>query len=402
MGVIAAPASADPGDLDPSFSHDGIAYPGKAPGSPSLVEAQSSGLIVVAGSGGSPESRHLVVRRLSTDGSKDTSFGDAGAYRNERCRPARGLTESSDGDLFIVSSTCLVKLDASGAPDLAFAESGVAQVRRADDVAVDVEGRILVSGSPERTAAVKRFTSAGARDLEFGTEGKVLIEAFEDPLGRSPSELAVADGSYFVVGNVGANPGIASLNEEGDLVPDFGSEGIAVFDTDRTFGYGEDLEIDQDGSLVLAGFEHFAGIPGDENGFVARFDAGGEPDPDFGTSGVYRLRPLSENHVRFSSVEVGPDGDIFAAGTFGQACAFSDPECVEESRASLVKLSGAGQLVPGFGDGGVSLTSLGGLDEYSDLDLLDDGRLVAGGFSRISDSAEGRAAVAVHFSGLAE
>src|SRR5262245_60239759 len=133
------------GDLDPTFSTDGMQIVDLAGSGNEMVNAtavQSDGKVVLAGKYTSGE-LDFFVARLNKDGSTDTTFGG--------------------GDGFIT---------------IDFSVNDEAQ-----DLAIDSSGKIVVvgtsssgAGSNARNFAIARLTTAGALDTTFSGDGKTTVD----------------------------------------------------------------------------------------------------------------------------------------------------------------------------------------------------------------------------------
>jgi uncharacterized delta-60 repeat protein len=140
------------------------------------------------------------------------------------------------------SDVALLRLTPDGALDTTFGTGGVVSVQRAGNqaggaVAVQPDGKIVVAATSDENSLnqllVQRFTSAGAPDTTFGTNGAVLV-----PIGGSPQTQALMvlmlDGRILVAGNgvQGATTGpvFVRLMPDGTLDPTLGSGGpVALY-----------------------------------------------------------------------------------------------------------------------------------------------------------------------------
>jgi len=127
----------------------------------------------------------------------------------------------------------------------------------------------------------------GALDLSFGNFGKVLLDWNGDP-NMVKALKFTSDGGIVACGNSGY------LNENNfcllakfttDGIPDenFGTNGIVQFSYGGENCYANDLVVQPDGRILVAGTSYEAG---NYSIGLARFTSTGEPDISFGFSGT--------------------------------------------------------------------------------------------------------------------
>ena len=180
---VALPCRAADGDFDPAFGDGGIAYL-----TPDLVAAQElqpvaaivlpDGKLLFGGSLDAPttvpfeQEYRGMLARFNADGTADTSFGNTSIpgvvalpnlVEGNRLEGIESMQRLDDGSIIAagVSSVnspergFIVKLDADGNLDPAFADGGVVLIPGTylHAVGIDSEGRIVVSTYPERAKA---------------------------------------------------------------------------------------------------------------------------------------------------------------------------------------------------------------------------------------------------------
>lgn len=223
--MSSASALAAPGDLDRSFSGNGVVLASKTdrrPGAVSAVAAQAGGSIIrTSGS---------ALIRLSDDGEIDRKFGSA-ANR---------------------------------------ALKGVGPGSAVQDIAVDGHDRLLVLSrvedgeTQEATLVATRLTPDGSLDRSFGAGGRVAVGSAS--LGsiavNGAGQIAVAAGSR-----------ITRLLDTGATDPAFSDDGSVV-------GPGDFLSV-----AIRPGGE----VVGLDAEVLRQFSADGQPDPAFGDAGAARV-----------------------------------------------------------------------------------------------------------------
>jgi uncharacterized delta-60 repeat protein len=244
---LAAARFTPDGDLDTTFSTDGISY---SPGDPGVqvnttgVAIDSQGRVIVSG-----YSDEAVFARFAPDGSLDTTFGAAGGDAGEVSAPfpgadsayIAGLVVNTDDSvvgfgagLFNSGSdpedAVLVKRDATGAIDSSFGDGGYARFSTAGDnffegLGVDSTGRLIAAGGSEQEVVVARYTAGG--DLEGSTTADFPgFNEFAMDVAVDTFDRAIAAGqSHFRNGDIT----VARFLGDTDITS--ASEDIAAGDT---------------------------------------------------------------------------------------------------------------------------------------------------------------------------
>jgi uncharacterized delta-60 repeat protein len=245
-------------------------------------------------------------------------------------------------------------------------------------VALQPDGKIVVAGgsffvAPGPTSGqqfvLARYNANGSLDPTFGSGGKVTT-AFGSNLSRGQNLVLQPDGKIVVAGVTftGTEPGadfaLARYNPDGTLDATFGTGGKVITD----FSLLDDAEavaLQPDGKILAAGITFVSGS-GFE-GTLARYNPNGSLDSSFGIGGKVSTDLGSEDAI--TSIALHPDGKIIAAGEGG----FGD--------FALIRFNPDGSLDVSFGTGGKVSTDLGGEDAIFAIALQPDGRIVAAGSS---------------------
>ncbi|MDQ4065635.1 MAG: hypothetical protein M3161_06270, partial [Actinomycetota bacterium] len=266
-----------PGSLDPSFDGDGrvVTVPPDQWGYlPRAMTIDDAGGIIVTGATLNLETQDedIFLARYRPDGVLDDSFGSSG----------------------------IVTADLGG-------DEGTF------DVEVDPAGRIVVAGNSWTagafSAVVARFTSSGAPDVTFASEG-FLTTRF-DGAQASASALEVLDTTQIIVA-VGIwttqeydsrHSTIVRLNENGSLDPTFGDGGVGEL-APPNFGIA-DIAIDDQQRIVAGG----STTSGHTDIVVLRYSATGTIDRAFGTDGWTRV-DFADQSDYFSEIAIDGEGRI--------------------------------------------------------------------------------------------
>ncbi len=209
------------GALDPTFGFGGKLALDVSPIGPDFaygVALQDDGRIVVVGAANGGTSGNFAVGRFNTDGSLDSSFGNAGIV--------------------------FTNLD------------------EAHDVAIQDDGRIVVCGSHGWNPVVVRYNTDGSLDLSFNGTGIATIPSLMGQVGAT--DLAIQDDGKIVFVSWS---GLGRLNADGSLDTAFGSGGIVG----APFSQPEAVRVQGDGKIVIFG-----------GGFgIARYNSDGSLDSGF-------------------------------------------------------------------------------------------------------------------------
>jgi len=244
--------------------------PGYSSGGGSGIARQNDGKFVVVGFGNDVSNDRFVIARFNENGSLDTSFGQGG---------------------FAVNSSI---------------------VGRAYKVLIQPDGKILLVGfsgtGSQYQMLVSRYTTDGAPDNNFGTNGIVLVNI----AGAFSTALSIAlqpDGKIFVGGATNSNPTVAShlfvrLNTNGTLDDSWDGDGI------KSIPYGTVGFYDQGISAVAVQMDGRILALGDSN-ILYRFNADGSLDTSFDGDGS---RPALQGDATAYDLTVSASGKITVLG----------------------------------------------------------------------------------------
>jgi uncharacterized delta-60 repeat protein len=319
------------GALDTSFSGDGVATfdptAGAANGAAlaDAVAIDPQGRILVAGCVGeegglgSVACADFILIRVGTDGQLDSGFGPAASHGFVRqdffgdTDIAHAVAIDSQGRILVGGTERnfdndfgVARFDSTGMLDASFGGSGkpgIATVDftplasdddRADAMAVDAQGRIVLAGSstrpPADELAVARLSSDGTRDASFGTDfGSGHFGEVTTPIGSSSDANAVTidpQGRILAAGSAFDGTSkflVARYNPDGSLDTSFSDDGIVTSspgDPGEIFTVG----LDSQGRIVAAGQRRTSGTTRDVA--VARYLPSGAADQAFGAGGL--------------------------------------------------------------------------------------------------------------------
>ena len=409
LGLVGA-AHAAPGDLDTTFSGDGLLIENSlASTSVNAIAIDGEGrIVVVGGSGGS-----FAVLRYNRNGVIDRTFGGTGivltGVGGASSAVANAVAIRGDGRIMVAGRSGgganrvgLARYNGNGTLDTTFSADGIHVTDfgdppvtgggQASGVALLADGRIVVVGSAGGNFAVLRLNANGTPDTTFGPPGAANGFAFRDAGGPADRAAAVAvapDGRVVVAGT-------GQLSGRSVFVWDYINDGLFSFvgpgGADQnsaqhafiggggTSAQARALAIQPDGKVILAGELSISTVAGQlpaqlvsRDFAIARFNPDGSMDTTFGAGG---LRTIDFGpHSSAFAVAVQIDGKIVVAGEVDPVSGFSNRDF------AVARLNADGSLDSTFsGDGRVITSFTGGNDSAAAVAVQPtDGRIVAAG-----------------------
>jgi uncharacterized delta-60 repeat protein len=382
----AIPASGSAGDLDPSFSGDGIVQRrlGRMPTSIAALVRASHGDIVAAANVGCCGGQDVAIAGFDSAGALDPSFGDGGMRLIDTEETDRVIWIGRDhADRIVVvgyrqlfGSACrfevcinllLARFLADGSPDPSYGDGGVITIdspqdRYPLDAAIDKDGRLVLVGRMEQRdetdrTVVARFLDDGSPDPEFGAGGSVTFSEPKQAVGVALD----GRGRVVVAGAIARSgeppaPLVARLLPSGDRDTTFSGNGVLSIHAWPGAAEGDGgafhaLAIDADGRILAAG--HHA-IDGEARIAIARIASAGHLHRGFSNDGALELdSPRTSSAIEW----IGADdrGRVVFAGT-AQGITLWD--------VVVGRVTSEGTPDPSFGGDGVIRTDV---DAYQDF-----------------------------------
>lgn len=235
---------------------------------------QADGRVLLAGKTGS----ELVVMRLMPNGAVDTTFADHGGFTfglDNIWAEAHAVDIAPDGSLIVTGEAftdwaanrmIVLRLDANGTHDTTF-NNGVGyfyapeevdglEVTRGTDILFNSDGSFLVSGAifpagggPDKPALLQ-FTADGTLDVGFGTGG--VVSQVLPPVTSQRNAMAMRrlwDGRVLMIGKTYTEFFFVIVNEQGQVDPSFGDQGLLLCPIPGSFDWTSDHEI---GDITIA------------------------------------------------------------------------------------------------------------------------------------------------------
>lgn len=339
-----------PGTLDTSFAAGGLrrvdVRVGGAPRSNNATGllVQADGRIVLGGAATTNDigAQHMVAVRLTANGDLDSSFSGDGIAAIDGYPDGEGLARFYDGrvaaapsggvylfnevyDGFCCAAWSLARFNASGGLVAGFGEAGLVTSGGFDyattgDVASRADGRVLVFWDfndeggpiPDQQWVIEQFTATGAPDGGFGEGGARIVgfdigdswEDYSHAMALQPDGKVLASGLADVgTGDLDIDFAIARLTATGALDASFSGDGK------RTLGFGGD---DEEALAVASDARRRIVVAGVSNGdcAIARLLPDGSLDPSFSGDGKLTFSFAADAGGAFDQIfGLVPQGD---------------------------------------------------------------------------------------------
>ena len=353
----------DTGDLDPSFSGDGVAFVdiGEATDGASAVAVAPDGDIVLAGESVVNQTA-IGVARLNDDGTYDGAFGDGGRLRVPYPNPtvevgdvifdAAGRIVIAAGDIETSDAMWVGLVGTTGALDPTFSGDGImlhdfggAGERAFGLAALPAGGFVSVNQSQSYNGTiVTRHTADGSLEPTFGTAGDARVSLWRSE--AAPTLLG--DGSMLLsVGRSGIGAGVARVSTtSGALIAGFGTGGVASKTDSNLVAAGAPVKL-VDGRIVVGATE--LNLPA-----VVMFSDLGVLDGTFGGDGVATTATAGPAGFWETDSVATATGEILVTGTAPKDSGFA----VTIGRPFLAKIDLTGAPVTAFSTDGIAMPSV--------------------------------------------
>jgi uncharacterized delta-60 repeat protein len=338
------------GKLDTSFSSDGKAITNFTTGLDAAFAAalDGDGNIVAAGRAGGRGGR-FALARWTPSGVLDPNFGggDGKVVTNFTKGDdfAYGIAVQGDGKIVAVGRAAgsggvmaIARYKVDGSLDTTFG-GGDGKVTtnftkgddRADAVAIDSTGDIVVAGSAnyfglDGRFALARYDSNGAPVTAFSGDGR-LTTNFTPGFDGAFAVAIQSDHAIVAAGQAGSDLGMARYSSAGVLdTAGFGNSGKVTTSFSNGADYADDVGVDYAGRILVAGAANFFGP--NSKFALGRYLSDGSLDPAFsgdgktvtdfttGFDGAYSLAFTPENRVVLGGYAGGYGGRFAVARYF--------------------------------------------------------------------------------------
>ena len=226
------------GVLDASFGSNGtVTLPiGYYAGAFSLAISSVNGAIVIAGfSSSGVTGEQCTLAGFNSDGSLDTSFGTNGIVITTigKMSHINSVLYQSNGNIvaagFSNNNYILARYNSAGVLDNSFGTSGIVNagigsVSQANDVIIDANNNLLITGFTDSSLLIARYTSTGILDSSFNRTGQAIL-LFET-LNVGNSLIMQADGKIITAGFADNDFLVARYNTNGIIDTTWGNNGV--------------------------------------------------------------------------------------------------------------------------------------------------------------------------------
>ena len=326
---------------DSTFGVSGLAraaVPGYNSGTNAgAVALDSQGRIVVGGGAQDSSAGHggFLALRLTPSGLLDTGFNATGfrvidswfefGATSMALTASDGILLAGEDDPSSNTPFAIARLTSAGSLDAAFGNAGMVHLVNGQSIATDVNGNVLVASQgapyPQDTFAVTRLTSAGVLDPSFGAGGAAQVSLTLRLFNPHVRALRLDSAGRVVLGADGFDlngPALAALRfgATGALDAGFGTSGIEVLSTNSVYGNASVLGVGQGDGLFLANAS-----------FVAHLTAAGIPDPTFNGTGSL-VHAFGLNQLNLTGMVRQPDGKLVVLGYGGDVWDFQNTNFV--------------------------------------------------------------------------
>ncbi len=214
------------------------------------------------------------------------------------------------------------------------------------------------------------YAQAGALDLSFGTNGKVVTSLSNTGHSYAIASVIQSDGKIVVAGHtyMGFNLdyAITRYNIDGSLDSSFSTDGLATLDLGDNDEFCYSVSLQTDGKIVLTG-----GTNNMTALAIVRFNANGSIDSTFDNDGIV-IPNISTAYVQGFNAVIQSDNKIVVATQ-----SFNGPNV----DFAIIRLNTNGTLDSTFDADGKVYIDLVGDDIAAAIALQTDGKIVVGGMS---------------------
>jgi uncharacterized delta-60 repeat protein len=262
----------------------------------------------------------------------------------------------------------VLRLNPNGTLDNTFGSNGevivdISANDRANSVALQPDGKIVVAGNNSDDFCVMRLDASGNPDNGFNTNGKRVID-----FGSGDECLKVLlqnDGKILLIGrgiiSFANKICVARLNSDGSLDNTFDGDGIATYSVSGVADLGLSGAVQADGKIIVTGFSTLSASGHDYT--ALRINANGTIDNSFGSNGSIRV-PIGS----------GTSNDY----TYDMAL-YPDEKIIMVGNKGIVRLNNNGTLDLSFNSTGV----LPFTADIRSVVLQPNGKIVCGAYSTV-------------------
>jgi uncharacterized delta-60 repeat protein len=332
------------GAIDPVYGESGYSVPVFIREPKAVMQAD--GKIVIGGTTQTTQQKDFALARFNTDGTPDNSFSGDGYVTIDFSSTDDsffGLALQADGKIVAVGSNydnvrdriAMARFNPDGTLDNSFSGDGK-QVTDliggavAAAVAIQQDGKIVIAGYFNKAGvysmAIARYLPDGSIDVAFADNGFRFITSGWNSNAKT---LAIQNDGKIIAAGVTLNElnimkfMLVRLNSDGSLDPAFSEDGIQISDVSDNDALINDIALQTDGKLVVAGAARTLGF---QDFIVVRYNADGSLDNSFSGDGI-AIGGVNDTQssagASASSLAIQPSGKIMIAGTYLYSIAYA-------------------------------------------------------------------------------
>lgn len=208
---------------------------------------------------------------------------------------------------------------------------------------------------------------SGQLDNSFGIDG-IAVSSFDATQDSEAKTMAIqADGKILIAGDTSLGSvtkmSVTRMNTDGSVDTSFATNGFLNFSTSTSKSFINDIAVQSDGKIVLAGYE-WNGISG--NFALVRLNQNGSFDTTFGTNGIAILDSGMDEIGK--SLHLLEDGKILIAGDISD-------------QFGMTRVLSDGSIDTDFGTNGWARTSFSPWAFCYDVNVADNGDILLTGMT---------------------
>jgi uncharacterized delta-60 repeat protein len=246
-------------------------------------------------------------------------------------------------------------------------------------VAGEAKTLTQVNGNDATTVnfAVARYSSAGFLDTTFGTAGKVITD-FDGGADYGKALSLRPDGSFFVAGTSRNNFALAKYTSAGALDTSFDSDGLVTTDFSAGADNANSIVVNANGSIIVGGIVTVTAsgeTSANAHFGIAKYTTSGALDSSFGTAGKVTTAFVAGQEDELTGLALATDGKLVAAGKFNSSTG---------QDFALARYTSSGVLDATFDTDGKVTTDFSGTsgdDGAAAVSVLHDGTILVAGYS---------------------
>ncbi len=274
-----------------------------------------------------------------------------------------------------------------GSLDATFGNEGIVTApltslsEQAYKVLVQPDGKILLCGMQEEAYisdfVVARYNPGGTLDNNFGNGGIAVIDGGIDSDSECARAMALQDDGKILLGGSIYNQfstvddfALIRLNSDGSPDVSFGTGGVVITDIDEGWDNAYGIALQDDGKILLGGEGY---TNNKRNVCVIRYNTDGLLDATFGSGGI-ALHSIGTEGDKTKAIVLQDNGKILLCGYFSDG---------SDDQTFVSRFNSDGTVDNTFGNNGTATLDIGGNeDRFWTMCILDDGKILAGGYTR--------------------